>query len=1238
MKKYFSSRFHDKPMPFIEFKHSRSKIPYVEKGRYFTKILTLVLVFSLLLGSIGFCHSFISSGESPEKTEMVLARGVEGSGNISSEEGVERVVDEYGSYALIEIVESDYNRLEEIYDIDRLEDRNELTINSHNFNTAEKRLDEPPTFEKNEKGLFIVDMVAPVNPEWREKLESLNVEVISYQPNYAYEVRTTAEKAEQIEEFEFVDSVLIYPPSLKMRDDIGAGSVEIDVFHEDRYEIFKEMEELTEVSAIETSTGNHHRVIAEVEEEELDSIARNKDVYRIRQTSSKESVLHSEIDSQLVGGGAWFMDDHSDPVEGPWREGYPSDPYRKYGDHGAYVNQLGYTGKNVTIAIADSGIGNGTVGDVGHPDFGERVVGGYDFGRDTEAEGSWKDQLGHGTHVAGSAAGNTYEGTGATYEGHAPYYLSQGLAYDSELYSVKVFDIDDDGDPEWVGPGIQLWPPWSIFPGPEDHFEIIEEAAERSDAYIHTNSWGIEAIDGEERYLGQYLERAKGYDEAVRDATDYGEISEDDPMVVITAAGNAGPGYGSVADPGTAKNTITVGSTHSYAPDATSYQEDATRFLTDLESPETVSETSSRGWTSDNRVKPDLVAPGYGILSTRSPETEMIPPHGLYSEDNRYDWRSGTSMAAPRVAGAAAVVVEWYEENFGEKPSPAMVKALMINTAEGLDPEMGNTIYTPNRKEGWGILNLPDLIDPSVNIETFDQRTTLKTGESREHEMTVDDTERPLNVTLTWTDAPGEIGDDRVLKNDLNLFVESPTGEIYTGNAFDLTGDGESDSGYTYPNADTMDPFDTNEDGLDDVNNVQNVFIPADEVEEGMYTVRVSANQVVEDGNKDGGISQDYSLVKHNAVEEITPPELGVVDQKQDGIRYVMEDLGYNYTLLNLSDIEEYDDIKGFDALFINQLGSTEEGVKKSLEEFVDRGKFLYTSGVGSELLEGNLSGYIDFVEVEKEFQSFQSDIVESGLHQYLQEDSIDLQFEPERNITGISDDVATYMKVGETPLVVGFDHGHGRVVYSSFYSTADDDMQKAALEYFIELGRSWELAKENIRRIEHAGFDMEKDLRGSTDPGEVHEYTFEVEEDREYKIMFNWPGSEVNFKIERPNGSIYYESDSDLPPLSVELIEEEPGEYICVVEVQEVTFSGLPFAVSIGSREPDEPLPELGPYVLITAVVVVAVFYLLVIGIPTLIKKKEKDDPYRCPECDTRLQYISEYDRWYCGRCRRYH
>ena len=226
---------------------------------------------------------------------------------------------------------------------------------------------------------------------------------------------------------------------------------------------------------------------------------------------------------------------------------------------------------------------------------------------------------------------------------------------------------------------------------------------------------------------------------------------------------------------------------------------------------------SSRGPADDGRIKPDVVAPGTNILSTKS----SVAAGNLWGDvnpdanpmHNKYCWSGGTSMATPLVAGTAALVREHLVKErghvkAGEKPSGALLKAILVNGARAIAGNFdGEVPPVPNPVCGFGRVDLTAALD-SLQFDD-DADHAVGTGQTRLYELAVRDSANAMNVTLVWTDAPATVGQGG-LTNRLYLQVVTPGGEVLNGDV------------RPFPNA---------------ANNVQRVIVPLPE--DGVYQVRV---------------------------------------------------------------------------------------------------------------------------------------------------------------------------------------------------------------------------------------------------------------------------------------------------------------------------------------------------------------------------------------------------------------
>ncbi|MFM1770066.1 MAG: hypothetical protein RJA22_2595 [Verrucomicrobiota bacterium] len=464
------------------------------------------------------------------------------------------------------------------------------------------------------------------------------------------------------------------------------------------------------------------------------------------------------------------------------------------------MQEAGLTGLGVTVAVADSGLHTGTAAGM-HPDLLGRVLAFFYYGLNlTDAS----DEHSHGTHVAGIIAGNG--STGEVDETGALYGL--GVAPEAWIIAQRIFDGVGNYEP----------PP---------SFEVLTHDAVRAGADIGSNSWGDDT-------QGRYDVSAAEFDELVRDA-DAG-VAGDQPYILEFSAGNAGPGAGTIGTPAVGKNVIASGAAQNNRFDFFIYEEGQ----------EAMADFSSRGPAEDGRIKPDVVAPGTWIASLRSGYADDNNAWAEISQN--YIYQGGTSQSGPHVSGAAAVFVQHYRESHGGvRPSPALVKAALIHSAVDMDDTFG-TVAAPNNDEGWGRVDLPELLLSGRPLEMVDQAVRLTVGQVHERQLVLASGEEPLKVTLAYTDVPGFPAVLPALVNDLDLEVIGPDGRVYRGNQFDVAGESVPDVL-----------------GVDALNNVEGVLVW--EPLPGEYRVRVVARNVAQDAVRaTPAVDQDFALVLSGAI------------------------------------------------------------------------------------------------------------------------------------------------------------------------------------------------------------------------------------------------------------------------------------------------------------------------------------------------------------------------------------
>ncbi len=480
------------------------------------------------------------------------------------------------------------------------------------------------------------------------------------------------------------------------------------------------------------------------------------------------------------------------------------------------TQSLGYDGAGVTVAVADSGLNNGDAESM-HPDLLGRTPEFLFYGLDDELFDA-ADEHSHGTHVAGIIAGN-----GATSEVDENGFLyGLGVAPGASIIAQRIFD----------GVGNYAAPP---------SFERLTRDAKRAGADIGSNSWGDDS-------QGEYDLSAAEFDALTRDCDAL--TPGDQPYILEFSAGNAGPIEGSIGSPAVGKNVLATGAS----------QNARTEFLIYGDGSETMADFSSRGPCADGRIKPDVVAPGTYIASLQS--QSATDEYAWAPISQWYQYQGGTSQAGPHASAAAAVFVQYYRQTKGATPSPALVKAALINSAIDLHDDFG-TAPIPNTDEGWGRVDLPTLLDPELQFDYFDQQAPLSQSQVHERSVIVRTGNLPLKITLAYTDVPAMPGAAKALVNDLDLEIIAPDGAIYRGNQFQ--------NGESIPNATAADR----------INNIEGILILSPIA--GEYVVRARAHSILEDSRNDTDpIDQDFALV---ASGDFAPAGDGVISLDRNAYR-----------------------------------------------------------------------------------------------------------------------------------------------------------------------------------------------------------------------------------------------------------------------------------------------------------------------------------------------------------------
>ncbi|MEW5989130.1 MAG: S8 family serine peptidase, partial [Chloroflexota bacterium] len=694
-----------------------------------------------------------------------------------------RLAADYGSFHWLELDDAGFSRLSASnVPFTYATDAGQVRVMGYHFDPlieGEPALPAGLRADQSGPALRLVQLVGPTNDAWLEQLKAAGLTVLQYYPHHTFLVWGTAAQAEAAAGLEFVRWQGVFHPAYKINGDLAQYSGRITNVD---VMFYNDGHLEATLKAIADLGGQVAQAFPSQPDKAFYDAIVQLDKAAVESVARLNTVLWLGYSSPEPG----LEDEISDQIiAGNYTGGVPFPGYF------TFLGDLGYDGAGVTWAIIDTGV------DYQHPDLGSHIVGGYSFPTACNPPGepgSDCPSQGHGTHVAGIVGGDATGG----FTDPSGFYYGLGVAPGVGFFAMNSLS----GSP---------WPPAG---GWQEH----SKQAVLGGAVGGNNSW----TTGEGTNHG-YQASERTHDIMVRDGN-FDTASVAEPLIEVFSAGNSGPGSYTLTSPKEAKNLIIVASSQNY------------RLGGNIE---TISSFSSRGPAQDGRYVPTIATPGENVISAYN-DTGSICGTPIPGTNNLYVYCSGTSMAAPHASGSIVLITEWWRTfNAGADPSPAMAKALLVNGAR----DMG-TADRPNFNEGWGRVYLPDTVSPDANVIYRDQLDSFdNTGESWTLSVGVPDPTKPLKISVAWSDAPGAVGANPALVNNLNLTVVNGA-NTYLGNRFTA---GWSSTGGT----------------ADVLNNIENVFIQSPA---GSATITVDAANISGDGIPYTGdtTDQDFVLVCYN--------------------------------------------------------------------------------------------------------------------------------------------------------------------------------------------------------------------------------------------------------------------------------------------------------------------------------------------------------------------------------------
>jgi subtilisin family serine protease len=564
---------------------------------------------------------------------------------------------------------------------------------------------------------YIVQFTGPFLRQWFRELDHSGIKTFGYLPNYAVLAHLTPDQRQYVASLPMVRWVGLFQPAYKLESGL------LDATGARKVVIMvMPGADLTPVTAqIAALDGTVSDITTSSFGVTITAVLDAADIAAVARLQETFWVQEWSEATACNNTSQWVMQDG-------WRSSEPADTSMA----ARPVWRHGVRGQHVILSTSDTGMNTG-----------------HDMFRDPDLPitppGIWPDHRKvvafklyqganasevtyHGSHVNGSVAGSDSAAGGSSYY--------DGMAKDARIYFTDV--SSSNGNFVLPTDFTALWDTIYLGRGLPDSLRPIKQ---------HSGSWRWGNSSG------TYL---------IQDASTDAYCWAHKDFMNIFAAGNE---YGAktIGNPSIAKNVLTIGATGRGT------------------ASNTIADFSSRGPTQDNRIKPNVMAPGVDIWSV------------LNTGTNGYSQMSGTSMATPTANGTVGLMRCYLQEGYYPTGSPVqsnrityMTSALLRSMAmASADPNVGS--YTvPSYDIGWGRIDADSVLyfaGDTRKLMLTDDTAGIATGQYKERQFRVV-SGIPLRVCLAWTDTAAAPNANPTLVNDLDLTLIAPNATVYKGNKY----------------------------------------------------------------------------------------------------------------------------------------------------------------------------------------------------------------------------------------------------------------------------------------------------------------------------------------------------------------------------------------------------------------------------------------------------------------------